>query len=186
MALADRLDALPPTIDLGHQSTMTFLRNDPYLTRVRVAPLTDHETLYVPPHWHETHDELFRIVKGRMRVLIGTEWKTYVPEDGEVLIPRRTVHSLQCFQGEETIFDERTEPMDPGKEIFFRNFLVTGRVPTNFLYVMVVSYNGDMRPSLPGGIKWLESWLVTILGGYIAPLLGYKIKYDSEFFKESL
>jgi len=177
MTIAD-LDTLPATIELGHQSTMTFLRNEPYLARVHVAAITDAETLYVPPHWHETHDELFRVIKGRLRVLIGKEWRDYVPEDGEIRIPKGVVHSLRGFQGEETIFEERTEPMDAEKEIFFRNFLVDGKLPTSFLHVMTVSYHGDMRMAFPGHIKWLERGLVTFFGYYIAPLFGVKVKYE--------
>jgi hypothetical protein len=46
-----------------------------------------------------------------MEVMIGSNTRIYVPEDGEVRIPRRIVHSLRCFIGEETIFEDRTDPM---------------------------------------------------------------------------
>lgn len=72
---------------------------------------TDKEIPVVPLHWHELHDELFRVLKGRIEVRIGNETRIYVPEDGEVRIPKRTLHSLKFFSGEECIFEERTEPM---------------------------------------------------------------------------
>ena len=72
---------------------------------------TDKEIPSVPLHWHELHDELFRVLKGRIRVRIENETRIYVPEDGEVRIPKRTLHSLNFFSGEECIFEERTEPM---------------------------------------------------------------------------
>jgi mannose-6-phosphate isomerase-like protein (cupin superfamily) len=78
---------------------------------VHVIAVHGQETLFVAPHWHEKHDELFRIIKGRMEVMIGSNTRVYVPEDGEIRIPKRVVHSLRCFIGEETIFEERTEPM---------------------------------------------------------------------------
>lgn len=91
----------------------TFLRNEPYLARVHVQAISvsQGDTLYVLPHWHDERDELFRIVKGRMEVLIGTHTKIYVPEDGEIMIPKGVVHSMRTFHDEETIFEERTEPM---------------------------------------------------------------------------
>ncbi|PPQ92523.1 hypothetical protein CVT25_010356 [Psilocybe cyanescens] len=178
MSVAD-LDTLSPVLELGHQSTMTFLRNHPYLARIHVAAITDAETLYVTPHWHDKYDELFRVTKGRLQVRIGNNTRIYVPEDGEILIPRGTVHGMRGFQGEETIFEERTEPMSVEKELFFRNLLDGGKEPTSLLQVMVVAYKGDMRLAFPGHIKWLERAFVTILGGYIAPLLGYKNKYSS-------
>lgn len=158
---------------------MTFLRNEPYLTRVHVsAEVHNQETLLAPPHWHETHDEFFRIVKGRLEVMIGSNTRIYVPEDGEICIPKGVVHSLRGFIGEETIFEERTEPMDEGKELFFRNLLGSGKQPTNLFMVMQVFYHGDARPSFPGNFHWLENMFVTIVGGYIAPMLGYKLKYE--------
>jgi len=78
---------------------------------VHVVAVDNQEGLFVPPHWHETHDELFRVIKGRMEATIGSNTRIYVPEDGEILIPRRVVHSLRCFIGEEAIIEERTEPM---------------------------------------------------------------------------
>ena len=72
---------------------------------------TDKETPAVPLHWHELHDELLRVLKGRIQVRIGNETRIYVPEDGEVRIPKLTLHSLKFFSGEECLFEERTEPM---------------------------------------------------------------------------
>ena len=72
---------------------------------------TDKEIPAVPLHWHELHDELFRVLKGRIEVRIGNETRIYFPEDGEVRIPKRALHSLKFFSGEECIFEERTEPM---------------------------------------------------------------------------
>lgn len=65
----------------------------------------------VPLHWHEMHDEIFRVVKGRMIVRIGNESRIYVPEDGEVRIPKGVLHSLNFFSGEECIFEDKTDPL---------------------------------------------------------------------------
>jgi mannose-6-phosphate isomerase-like protein (cupin superfamily) len=65
----------------------------------------------VPPHWHETHDEIFIVRKGQMEVTIGSTVTLYGPEDGEVRIPKGTVHSLKTYEGVECIIEERTDPM---------------------------------------------------------------------------
>ena len=65
----------------------------------------------VPLHWHEKHDEIFRVVKGRMTVRIGNESRIYVPEDGELLVPKGVLHSFSFFPGEECIFEDKTDPV---------------------------------------------------------------------------
>jgi len=65
----------------------------------------------VPPHWHDTHDEIHRVVKGRVQATLGSETRIYTPEDGEIFVPRGVVHSLKMFQGEDVIFEEKTKPM---------------------------------------------------------------------------
>lgn len=78
-------------------------------THITGAP--DADILEVPLHWHETHDEIFLVIKGRLQVRIGPSVRLYGPEDGEVRIPKRVEHSLKSRKGEECIFYERTEPM---------------------------------------------------------------------------
>jgi len=34
-----------------------------------------------------------------------------------------------------------------------------------------------LRPAFPWHFPWLEKTFVMIFGGYLAPLLGYKLKY---------
>ncbi|KAF8958096.1 hypothetical protein BDZ97DRAFT_1668891 [Flammula alnicola] len=171
-------DALPSTIKVGDGASMTFLRNEAYLARVHISVISQDE-FYVPPHWHPTHDELFHVIQGRLEVLIGTEKRVYTPSDGEIRIPKGVIHSLRGFRGEECIFEERTEPMDDEKELFFRNFLADGGLPTNVFKAMQIMYYGDMRPVLPGHMLWLENLIVTVIGRYLAPLVGYKRKYES-------
>ncbi|KAF8958095.1 hypothetical protein BDZ97DRAFT_70178 [Flammula alnicola] len=171
-------DALPSTIKVGDGASMTFPRNEAYLARVHISAM-DHNVFYVPPHWHPAHDELFHVIQGRLEVLIGTEKRVCTPSDGEIRIPKGVIHSLQAFIGEECIFEERTEPMDDEKELFFRNSFADGRPPTNVFKTMQIMYYGDMRPVLPGHILWLENLIVTVIGRYLAPLVGYKLKYES-------
>ncbi|KAG6810170.1 hypothetical protein H0H93_015142, partial [Arthromyces matolae] len=132
----------------------TFLRNEPYVTMNRFSGEPDAYALYVPPHWHETHDEILRVVKGRMEIRLGSSTREYTPEDGEIFVKRGVIHSLRTFAGEECVFYERTDPVDDEKEIFFRNILRQN--PPNFLDAVVAAYHGDAYPGFPGHIMWLE------------------------------
>lgn len=67
--------------------------------------------MFAPPHWHETHDEIFRVCKGEVEFKIGSSVKMYGPDDGEARIPKGVVHSLRSYPGVECILEERTEPM---------------------------------------------------------------------------
>ncbi|CAA7264306.1 unnamed protein product [Cyclocybe aegerita] len=178
-------DDLSPTVMAGKNTTMTFLRNEKFLVRFEtpIDPTLDAVPFYVAPHWHPTHDEIFLVIKGRMQVTVGSTTRIFAPEDGEVCVPKGTVHSIQTFKGEHLIFEERTEPMDDIKEVFFRNLPpLDGGLPTNLdeaMQIALAAYHGDARPVLPLHIFWLENVFIAILGGILAPLLGWKRKYTS-------
>ncbi|KAF8236144.1 hypothetical protein L208DRAFT_1433128 [Tricholoma matsutake] len=173
------IENLPDTISFRKGMSMTFLKNDVYLMRTHVTGASDADTVYVPPHWHETHDEIFCIRKGQMEVTMVSSVQLYGPEDGEIRIPKGVVHSLKTYPGVECIFEERTEPMDDSKELFFRNMLARGSPPTNLFELMNIFYHGDARPTFYGNFRWLERAFVTVIGSFIAPLLGYTRKYDT-------
>ena len=79
--------------------------------------------------------------------------------------------------------------------MFFRNLMeAKDGFEKNIFKLALISYHGDMFPGLPWHLPWLEKavsdkfiafagslilvlQLVLILGGYLAPLLGYKLKY---------
>jgi len=169
-------EQLEDTINYGNGITMTFLRDSEWVVRNHIS---GGEELNVPAHWHEAHDEYFRILKGKLKVLMGKTWKEYTPEDGEIKIPRGVVHSLRSITGVEVICEERTDPADGEKELFFRNLLAKGSLPTNLFDAMLTFYHGDCIPAFPGHVMWFERAFVTIIGGYIAPALGYKRSYES-------
>ncbi|KAF5629976.1 uncharacterized protein FTJAE_8346 [Fusarium tjaetaba] len=77
-------------------------------------------------HWHETHDEYLRVVKGTIRVRLGDLRQVISAVDGnqpEIKVPRYAWHEWQraAPDGEEVIVIERTEPDDNDKAIFFWN-----------------------------------------------------------------
>ncbi|KIJ69417.1 hypothetical protein HYDPIDRAFT_106021 [Hydnomerulius pinastri MD-312] len=166
------------TVTMGRGITMTFLRDGNFLSRVHVA--ADAEQLHVPPHWHDAHDETFRVVKGQMKYLIGKETHIFTPEDGEVSVPRGVVHALSSVPGAgETIFEEKTTPMDDVKELFFRNLYASGAFPSNPLHLFPILYHGDAMPSFPGGFRGFEKGLMKFLGGTLSPTLGFKRQLNS-------
>ncbi|KAL0946219.1 hypothetical protein HGRIS_012478 [Hohenbuehelia grisea] len=178
----------PDTISLGKGINMTFLRGSPYLTR---TVITGEETLKVPLHWHLTHSEIHRVTKGRIKYTIGepgarlpgsnkgsqTHTRILGPDDGELVVPPGTIHGLETFPGEESEVYESTDPMDEEKEVFFRNFVAAGGVNASPFALFQTFYWGDGYPVTPGGRR-IEKFILTCFGYYLAPILGYKLKYD--------
>ncbi|KAF5242165.1 hypothetical protein FANTH_8797 [Fusarium anthophilum] len=77
-------------------------------------------------HWHETHDEYLKLVKGTIRVRLGDSRQVISATDGnqpEIKVPRYAWHEWQraAPDGEEVVVIERTEPDDNDKAIFFWN-----------------------------------------------------------------
>ncbi|KAF8065154.1 hypothetical protein FPV67DRAFT_171422 [Lyophyllum atratum] len=170
---------LPDAVTYGKGMKMTFLRNEPYMVKNETSADPDADVLYVPPHWHETHDEIICVVEGKMEIMLGSSVREYTPADGDVVIPKGVVHSLRTFKGVACTFYEKTDPMDEEKEIFFRNMFAKGAPPTNLFDAMLTCYHGDTMPGFPGHFVWLEKFFVTLFGGYLAPLLGYRRAYVS-------
>ncbi|KAF5698719.1 hypothetical protein FMUND_15026 [Fusarium mundagurra] len=77
-------------------------------------------------HWHESHDEYLKVVKGTIRVQLGDSRQVVSATDGnqhEIKVPRYAWHEWQraAPEGEEVVVIERTEPDDNDKAIFFWN-----------------------------------------------------------------
>ncbi|KAJ7202274.1 hypothetical protein GGX14DRAFT_654056 [Mycena pura] len=144
--------------------------------RTRVHATGQGDKLIVPPHWHAAHDERHVVLKGRVTVTQDGVQKVIGPDDGICVTPRGVVHSLEGFPGEELILEETaTLPEDTEqKTIFFRNMYSPGLLSSP-LRAMQLFYYGDMYPKLPTGFRWLERPLVVVIGGWIAPLLGYQL-----------
>ncbi|KAF5657919.1 hypothetical protein FCIRC_13081 [Fusarium circinatum] len=77
-------------------------------------------------HWHESHDEYLKVVKGTIRVRLGDSRQVISASDGnqpEIKVPRYAWHEWQraAPDGQEVVVVERTEPDDNDKAIFFWN-----------------------------------------------------------------
>ncbi|KAL6362044.1 hypothetical protein LRP88_05527 [Fusarium phalaenopsidis] len=76
-------------------------------------------------HWHETHDEYLKVIKGTIRVQLGSTIQ-YISatenEQPEIKVARYVWHEWQrAVPDGEVVVIERTEPDDNEKAIFFWN-----------------------------------------------------------------
>jgi hypothetical protein len=83
----------------------------------------DADPFTVPPHWHATHVESHRVIRGQVSITVEGVSKIYGPEDGWLSIPVGVVHSLKGVPGVDTITEETTEPFG----MLHRNFFHTAR-----------------------------------------------------------
>ncbi|KAL2173624.1 uncharacterized protein P884DRAFT_251648 [Thermothelomyces heterothallicus CBS 202.75] len=88
-------------------------------------------------HWHETHTEYLRLVKGRIRLRLGDAVQTVSaslgdsfpsPPPEEIRVDRGVWHEWAAEEEEdeeeeeeEVVVVERTEPADGDKSVFFRS-----------------------------------------------------------------
>ncbi|KAJ4489929.1 hypothetical protein J3R30DRAFT_3321311, partial [Lentinula aciculospora] len=169
----------PDTVHISEGTTMTF---EPQVRIINVKGGADGERLRTPTHWHEDHDEIITIREGKLKVTIGGEVKVYTPEDGDAFIPRCVPHSLESFKGVSSVFTERTNPTNfDKKELFFRNMAALGGLSkhSDLLPAMQALYHGDTYPVYPIHLAWLEKAVVKVLGNYLAPMLGHRMKYTN-------
>ncbi|KAE9406514.1 hypothetical protein BT96DRAFT_933998 [Gymnopus androsaceus JB14] len=158
----------PESISLGKGITMTF---EGHLRRVDVRAGEDDDVLIVPSHWHQDHDEVMHVLEGKIKITLGTQVTICTPETGDVFVPEECRIALESFKGVPCVVTERNEPLEfDKKELFFRNM---GAIPGGYSITEM-----DFRVFL-FMLAWMEKAFVTILGGYVAPLLGYRIKYEN-------
>ncbi|KAJ7043135.1 hypothetical protein C8F04DRAFT_944225 [Mycena alexandri] len=158
---------------IGKGLTMSILQN-PLRTHLEV---TGEEVFLAPPHWHLYHGEQHVVLKGRVKLTQNGVTRILTPADGTVYTPPGMVHSLESFPGEELSLDEVAKPSaetTAQKIIFFRNMFAPG-VLQSLLSTMQVFYFGDGYPEFPFGIRWIEWAFVVVVGGWLAPLLGYQL-----------
>ncbi|KAM0186976.1 hypothetical protein ACHAPA_002895 [Fusarium lateritium] len=112
-------------------------------------------------HWHETHDEYLKVVKGTIRVRLGDSTQIISATDGnqpEIMVARYVWHGWQRAvpEGGEVIVVERTEPDDNDKSIFFWNLNgVILNAPNMF------SDDSSLASRLPVGLQgpFLDFWI---------------------------
>ncbi|EEU47170.1 uncharacterized protein NECHADRAFT_77361 [Fusarium vanettenii 77-13-4] len=120
MTMAD--DKIPTVIKRPLPNAVTY---DLSTTGQVKITLPESSTWSSGLHWHETHDEYLKVIKGTIRVQLGSSIQ-YISatENGqpEIKVARYVWHEWQRAGPDgEVVVIERTEPDDNEKAIFFWN-----------------------------------------------------------------
>jgi uncharacterized RmlC-like cupin family protein len=111
-------------ITRGLPNAVVYNLSDQFQTTITLPP---GSTWTSGLHWHETHTEYLRLVKGTIRVQLGNTTSIIsadaTTEPVEVKVDRFVWHewSRAVPHGEEVIVIERTDPADHEKHLFFYN-----------------------------------------------------------------
>ena len=123
-------------------------------------------TITVPPkstwtsdlHWHETHTEYLRVVKGRAAVTLGDSTTTRGASDQVIRVEQFQIHEWKRanddgneHEAEDLVVEEWTEPADGQKEVFFRN-----------LNSVIVDQETEKPWGLP--VDWWVEWQILAIG----------------------
>jgi uncharacterized RmlC-like cupin family protein len=113
---------MEPIITRGLPNAVVYNLSDQFQTTIT---LPSGSTWTSGLHWHETHTEYLRLVKGTIRVRLGNTTSIISahdsPEPMEVKVERNVWHewSRATPDGEEVIVIERTDPADHENHLFF-------------------------------------------------------------------
>lgn len=77
-----------------------FTHNE--ISTVKILTISENEQPSV--QLHHKRDELWRVIKGRGKVLHGEDWKE-VSEGDEIFIPKETIHTGTGVEGEVKILE---------------------------------------------------------------------------------
>ncbi|KAF4979127.1 hypothetical protein FZEAL_4617 [Fusarium zealandicum] len=119
--MADR-NRVPTVIERPLPNAVTYDLSTPGQVRIT---LPEASTWSSGLHWHETHDEYLKVVKGTVRVRLGDTTQTVTGTDynqPEIKVARNMWHEWQrAIPGGEVVVIERTIPSDNEKALFFWN-----------------------------------------------------------------
>lgn len=116
-------NTIPSIIKRDLPSAVTYDLSTPGSVKITLPPTS---TWSSGLHWHETHVEYLKVVRGSVRVRLGDTWQTVTAENGEqpeVRVDRYVWHEWQRAEpgGDEVVVVERTDPVDNEKAVFFWN-----------------------------------------------------------------
>lgn len=148
-------------------------------------------------HWHATHTEYMKVIKGRALFTLDGVARVYTPDDDEIeikpyvwhIVTRADAGRPEGVEGdtEDIVIQERTSPADREKEIFFRNAMSMlkdggGMGPRLLIQALALMAETDMYPVvLQTGPRWLSRYVTYTLlwtGWLLAKALGLSVTYD--------
>ncbi len=168
------------------QVTYSFDHSDPNATIITLPPRSSWTSGL---HWHETHTEYLRVIRGAACVRLQGKTSIITPEDGLVTIPAFVKHEWMRASthgsDEDLVVKEWTSPADGEKEIFFRNlssviqedyrnaWIPVGWLITLQLFVIFGAL--DNYPIFVEG--WAERWVTYVVlwvAGFVGRGLGLR------------
>jgi uncharacterized RmlC-like cupin family protein len=124
-------------------------------------------------HWHETHDEYLKVVKGSIHVRLGPS-SSIVREGEEVKVEKFVRHEWSRAKpddNDEAVVIERTEPADIEKHLFFWNL--------NGIILESITVTREDWVS-----RWFIDWTVTLkLFMVFCTLDNWPVFYDLEAYR---
>lgn len=133
MAHQDPAYEIQPALALGMSSTMRFFHN-PSITEettdgsnpARWSLVTydpkpgDKNAFFVPPHWHDYHDEYWTVYEGRGKFTVDGKVVVVKAGDPTLKAARGLIHAIDGFEGEKFVFTEAQSPVGTYKEAYER------------------------------------------------------------------
>lgn len=147
------------------------------IERVTMINMCDNSpgshVFHVPAHWHKHHSEYITVLEGRCTITLDGKPNVVCATDPNptVYIPARHTHSMQGFEGERLVLQERADPAGRYKAEFFNDILSEGKMP-GFWHVMRSFYDGDTYAALPGNLGIVDQAFTFVFGAiakFIAP-----------------
>lgn len=122
--------------------------------------LPSHSTWSSGLHWHETHTEYLKVIRGSILVRLGTRsvvLSATTDDQPEVKVDRHVWHEWRRAEPDDlVIVEERTSPADHDKALFFWNLNgVIKNAPRMSRSKMIVLVPGQVR-------GWLLDMIVTL------------------------
>ncbi|KAK0385312.1 hypothetical protein NLU13_7788 [Sarocladium strictum] len=125
---------------------------------------TGEEAFKVPPHWHKHHAEYMTVLEGRAKISCKGETVELKAGDPAFFIPRRAVHSIEGFEGERLVVQERPDPPGMYKAMFFNDLLSDGEFG-GFWKTMRAFWDGDAYPAFPLYFRAIDEAFLFVFGG---------------------
>ena len=184
---------------------VTYDVSEPNVVLITVPP---GSTWTTGLHWHETHNEFFNVIEGRILLTTNGDTRVLHAGSGTLEIPKYTSHEWRRDPTDtsqaDVIVKERTVPADGQKEAFFRMVnsdllepnpaklhgrlvwplsLLEGMIEgwTVMIQLYMIFRRFDNYPVLVGRSNGLFSRIVTHLVLWVATLVGYWLGLDSVY-----
>ncbi|KAI9709394.1 MAG: hypothetical protein M1828_002515 [Chrysothrix sp. TS-e1954] len=179
----------------GRPGAVTFIfprEETPFATRI----IMHKNSKWTPgAHWHERYVEYFRVLQGRVRIITNGMPREVVESDGEQQIDKYVVHEfmradVDAESGEgddaDVVVEERVEPADGTKEVFFRNVFgvlqdsdrAFGRW-TALQITLTCAHLDNFDVYLAGPLQYYATHVIHAIAKVCGPMAGFQPWYNN-------